>query len=224
MKVLNTIALPLLIATHICISSCYTDNEIHNEEKLPITDETNYNAGNYDMLNFSIPYDEYNLKAIDSATNMRNVDLWILEIPSYNSICTVFAIPEELANFTYLKSNTYKDISDQYLLSINAYYCLKSHKYTNDVFDAVINICFCYSQKNAQNLFLGYLDNCTAMHTPRSTKDGIAIGDLAIGDTKRLTFIRGNVFISVDGYNDVSILDLANEFDNMILDFINSTE
>jgi len=224
MKVLNTIALPLLIATHICISSCYTDNEIHNEEKLPITDETNYNAGNYDMLNFSIPYDEYNLRAIDSATNMRNVDLWISEIPSYNSICSGFDMPEELAGFTFLNGNTYKDDDEQYPLSIDAYYRLNSKRDEDDTHDVDIDICFCYSPKNAHNLFLNYLDNCSAINIPRSTKDGIDIGDLAIGDTKRLTFIRGNVFISIYGYNDVSILDLANEFDNMILERLNANE
>ena len=54
-------------------------------------------------------------------------------------------------------------------------------------------------------------------------RSSLDIGDFAIGSIYRINFIRGNVFVSVTGYDEVEIDVLARVIDTHILEILNAT-
>ena len=156
-----------------------------------------------------------NLREIDKETNKMNIDVLLEKIREYPVDCEMsdFELSKEYASFAVTDANIYNE--DDFK-SITAYFRLQTNQKEDD-FDATADITFYESQSDNQEVMRNSLNEYTALEIYPSSLD---IGDFAIGDTHYINFIRGNVCISVSGYDEVEIDDLARAIDQQILDIL----
>ncbi|MCL2152944.1 MAG: hypothetical protein FWH57_08310 [Oscillospiraceae bacterium] len=159
-----------------------------------------------------------NLREIDKETNKINIDVLLDKINAYPNDCGMsdFKLRETYASFAVTDVNTYDE--DDYK-RIDAYFKLQTNKKKGN-YDTTAEIAFYESQSFAQDVMRNSLFTYTAMEVYPSSLD---IGDFAIGDAYRIKFIRGNVYVSVTGYDGVEIDVLAGEIDKQILEILNET-
>jgi hypothetical protein len=158
-----------------------------------------------------------NLYEFDKELNKKNIDVILDKIREYPINCKMsdFSTKEVYADFLVTEVNVYNE--DDYD-RINAYCRLKTNSKEDD-YDVKFNIAFYKSQSENQDRMRNSLNEYTAMEVYPSS---LNIGDFAIGDNN-IEYIRGNVFVSVTGYDEVVTEFLAREIDQQILDIITIT-
>ena len=156
------------------------------------------------------------LREINAETGIMNIDFMLGEIREYPVVCLMsdFTLKDRYANFIVTEANIYKE--DGYI-NLSVHFRLQTNK-INDDYDATVDIEFHRSQPENCAIMRNSINTYAAMEIFSSYLD---IGDFAIGDISHLRFIRGNVFVSVTGYNDVDIDDLARVIDLQVLDILN---
>ena len=189
------------------------------EDTGQITGDIN-NNGNIDSADKASEGDAnmslVNLRDIDESNNKRIVDVLLEEVTDYPYLCT-------RKNFAFMKS-----ISDFILVSTDdnevsgisgatAYYRLKNNPDKDD-YNAVVYIYFCGTKEESHTMVKDYLDSYTM---PEVYAADLEVGDFALGGIYRVDFVRGNIYIFVEGYDDVEIDELAKEIDIQILKIIN---
>jgi hypothetical protein len=157
-----------------------------------------------------------NLHALNEEVGKKNIDVVLEKIKEYTIDCKIsdFTLREEYASFVVTETNKSNEDDHQ---SITVYCRLQTNK-EEDAYDAKVRITFYKSQPDNQDMMRGFLNACAAPEVFPSLLD---VGDFAIGDIFSIDFIRGNIFVSVTGYDEAEVGDLAKEIDQQILEIIN---
>ena len=217
MIVKRTLSLILLLSLLITSSACtYNGRSALNENENDYSERSTYSgligeeSENMSMIN---------LRGIDKRENKRIVDVLLEGVVDYPYVCTQkdFVFRKNIGDFI-LVSTGEDEISGTY--DTTAYYRLKNNTDEED-YDAVIDIFFCGSKEESHRRIKEYLDSYSMIEVYASNLD---VGDFALGGIYRVDFVRGNIYIYVEGYDGVEIGALAKEIDLQILDIINNKE
>ena len=157
--------------------------------------------------------DEVNLKYYDEEANTLNIITLLEEVEVYSINVECFLFKDAYSNFKLLSNGI--DAAGIY-----AYYNL-ANTVNKGSADVRIRMSIENEQSEAKVYLVNFVLSTTAISVYSSTTNGIYVGDLAIGNEERLTFIRGNVYVDIIGSEGVSIVNLAKEIDQQILDLIN---
>jgi len=179
---------------------------IDNTEK----DNLNQEGVNEQM---SMRTEKTNLKYYDEVESRVSIDSVLEEIQTYPNIVKEFYFKDAYANFELVTNGV--DAAGIY-----AYFSL-ANSADKELSDVRIRMSVEKTQTDAKIYLRNFIFSTTAMTLYPSTAEGIYVGDLAIGDEERLTYIRGNVYVDIIGYEGTSIVDLAKEIDQQILEIIN---
>jgi len=171
---------------------------------------------NYDEMREKIMRDKNNLKGFDESTGKQNIQLMLDDILDYPNCCEAFVLATRYSDFEFVKATQYDEDPAGY----DAFYKLDGNSYEGD-FDANITIMIAKTAQEAHVAITNYVNSATSMQIYPASLDGIIVGDLAVGNKEKLTFIRGNVYVQVIGY-EVSIVNLAQEIDQQILDIVSN--
>ena len=156
------------------------------------------------------------LREINAQTGMMNIDFMLAETREYPIDYTMpdFVLEDKYANFVVTEDRVYFD--DDYT-SIYIKLRLNTNKKDDD-YDATVDMYLYNSQEDSRDI----MRNSINMYTiPTLYPSYLDIGDFAIGDTDSISFIRGNVFVSVISSIGVEIVDLAEAIDLQILEVLN---
>jgi hypothetical protein len=156
---------------------------------------------------------EINLKHYDDVSEKLSIDTIFEEMESYSSNAGEFLFKDTYSNFELISSG----VDDA---GIYAYYNLK-HDESKKSYDVDIRLSIEKTQSDAKECLKDFVFSTTTRNLYPSTAVGIVVGDLAIGDTGRLTYIRGNVYVDIISNKGAEIVDLAREIDRQILDILN---
>ena len=184
-----------------------SEGDINKNENNKILDKVN--EGDLDMS-------LVNLRDIDENENKRIVDVLLEKLTDYPHLCTQknFSFKKSISNFVLVSTDD-NEISG--ITSTTAYYRLKNNPDEED-YNAVIYIYFCATKEESHNMIKDYLDSYTMIEVYASD---LEVGDFALGGIYRVDFVRGNIYIAIEGYDDVEIDELAKEIDLQILQIIN---
>jgi hypothetical protein len=199
MKKKLSIILLLIIAI---VSGC---NIIESTNEYTITHE----GGNDPM---PLSTEKIDLKQYDETTEKCGIDTIFEEIKNYPKNMEEFLFKDTYSNFQLASSGV--DAAGIY-----AYYTMAINE-DDESSDVEIRMYIEKIQTDAMAHLKEFIFTTTVMSLYPSTAKGIDVGDLAIGDMKRLTYIRGNVYVDIIGSKDVHIVDLAKGIDQQILETI----
>ena len=193
-------------------SSSYIERREAQIDQFNVSSNTHIEGGKevnlYDLRDY-VQQNPDNLQGIDKSSGKKNAELILDNIRDYPRKCEQFSFFDEYADFMLVEQSVYNSVA-------SAYYRHKENHILGD-YDAHVTIYICESKQEAHKLVLNYLELCASDTVlPISTK-GIHVGDLGIGSSDSLVFIRGNVFVDIIGYDRISIVSLAQEIDSQIL-------
>jgi len=154
-----------------------------------------------------------NLRGFDKESGKPNIDILLENLSNYSKDCGMadFELKDVYAvEFKLTEKDVFRD-------TLTVRYRLESN--TKQVgYDAYICIIFAGTQKEAREMMRNSLFGYTALKIYLSDFE---VGDVAIGDVYYLSFIRGNLFINMHGYNyEIDISGIAKEIDQQILEII----
>jgi hypothetical protein len=193
----------VLVIMGLILTACDSSQDIQNKS------EADINMENINLIS---------LREFNEEMNMSNMDALLSAIRDYPIECRKFGFVfrDEYDNFviTEMIMNDEDEDEDK---GFTAYYRLKNNKKEDD-YDAIIDIAFYKTKLDNHEVMRNSLNEYAAMEVFTSA---LSIGDLAIGNSTGVNFIRGNVFVTVIGYEEVEIDGLAREIDQQILDILN---
>ena len=165
----------------------------------------------YDLREY-IPQNPDNLKGIDKLSGKKNIEMVLANVCDYPKKCEQFIFLEKYADFELVEQSTSDIIA-------NAYYRHKNNPILGDE-DASVSIYIYETRDLAHKLLINSLDSYASDTVLPISTTGICVGDLGIGSPESLVFIRGNVFVDINGYDNISIVSMAQEIDSQILKII----
>jgi len=200
-KIIYGVILTLLV--FITQPACTCDNPSVSNENYNNKESENMGAVNI------------NLREFDEKENKMMIDVILDKVKDYPGICTpdIFVFKAESKDFI-LVSTSASDTTENY--TITAYYRLKDN--TSEKDDAMVKMTFCTSKEESHKRIKYFLDGYTMVEVYASN---LKVGDLALGGIHRVDFVRGNVYMFVEGLDGVEIDTLAQEIDRQILEIIN---
>jgi len=138
-------------------------------------------------------------------------------VVDYPNICKKeeFVFNKNIAGFVFVSESDYEHSG---IHSKTAYYRLKNNT-AEDGYDAMIEMFFCDSKAESHEMIKSFIDDYTMIEVYASN---LKVGDLALGGIYRVDFVRGNIYMFVESYDDVAIDSLAKEIDLQILEIINN--
>jgi len=156
-----------------------------------------------------------NLRDMDENENKRIIDVLLDKVVGYPHNCTQndFVFKESINGFVLVST---RDSEQPNYYSISAYYRLEGNDAGPN--DAMAKIYFCGSKEDSHDMIKDHLDGYTMMEVYESY---LKVGDLSLGGIYRVDFVRGNVYMFVEGKHDVEIDVLAKDLDLQILDILN---
>jgi len=174
--------------------------------------QTNTSEVNIDMQNTD-------LRAFNEEMNKKNIDIMLERIEEYPRDCKMpdFTLEDEYAGFVPTKTYIYDNNETQ---NIDVDFRLKTNEKENG-YDATISITVFKSQPDSLAAMRNSLDDYSA---PQVYPSSLDIGDFAIGGIYQIGFIRGNVSVSVIGFNEVEIDNLARAIDMQIMEILSNTQ
>jgi len=190
---MKTFAFLLIV---ILLTSCQNINKLANR--------TYNNANPY--FEEGINLDKVNLREFNESHDMYNIDIFLANIPTYRNIVRMqsFRLRDIYAGFVV--NEVYTDESR---------IRIRLHSEIEDGARARIEMNFNDSQgESAELIRMVALEQFTAPSVYRSAID---VGDFALGFNDSLTFIRGNIVITIRTSPNHDIVDLALEIDQQII-------
>lgn len=207
----------ILLASLILLSGCLYHNpssQLGNPEAKKIEDGDGQMEINYDEIRENALRDNNNLKGFDELAGKQNIQLLLDEVPDYPNNCREFVLEKKYSDFELVGVLEYEDIA-----VYTATYKLNSNS-TQGALNARVRVTIAQTANAAHEIITNFVNNSASMKISSSSIAGIFIGDLAVGDQNRLTFVRGNIYVDIIGYEGTSITDLAAEIDRQILEII----
>ncbi|MCL2151784.1 MAG: hypothetical protein FWH57_02315 [Oscillospiraceae bacterium] len=211
-------SLGLLLLLLLFVVSCSTSNIDPGKvqiDQVDVSSNTQMDGGDevnlYDLREY-LQQNSDNLKGIDKSSGKKNVEVILDNVCDYPRACKQFIYADEYADFKLVEQGINDTIA-------SANYRHKENPNLGD-YDAYVNIYLYETKQQAHATVLNYLEFCASDTVLPISTTGINVGDLGIGSSDSLVFIRGNVFVEINGYDNISIVNLAQEIDSQILKII----
>ena len=150
------------------------------------------------------------LKDKDSLTGETYAGLLVEEIPEYKAAVLDFMLAD-------MYSPDFIQNKFEVRESADLPYTYAEYYSESTGFVIWINMTVFDSAKDAQEAWLRILlEQTSAWDIPPSEANGVVVGDVAYGSEKRITFLRGNIYVAI-GSNSSSIVEVALELDSQII-------
>ena len=207
-KLLLFLSIALITLTQSACISGYTsvsDISYHAEQSYPVEEREN-------MMAIDLRATDENENENENE-NKRIVDVLLDNVKDYPKICNSddFIFETEVAEYVLLSAQYNNTSSEHYF---TAQYRLKDNSVGTD---SVVSLTFCSTKEDCHKIIKNFLDGYSMDEVYASY---LEVGDLALGGSNRVDFVRGNVYISVEGLHDLEIDTLAKEIDQQILKII----
>jgi hypothetical protein len=207
----------ILLSFIILLSGCIYNNSSSqpaDSDNEKIADGDGHMGINYDEIRENAMRNNNNLKGFDELAGKQNIQLLLDKVPYYPNNCREFVLEKKYSDFELTGVLEYEDIA-----VYSASYKLNSN-HIQGAFNARVRVTIAQTANAAHAIITNFVNNSASMEIYSSSIEGILVGDLAVGDQDRLTFVRGNIYVDVIGYEGISITNLAAEIDQQILEII----